>query len=150
MEILIGIGAFVAFGLFMYCIFAFVWSSTTIETSPRITFDAFKKLYIISPAKWELGFDDVSYHGGDGWIFLEFEHYIDVLRYGFFKDKVERDKEYLEKIQNEKKFLASVQNDIDSYRRENLAELERIITETRSNKENLSQKAEVNNGGDDY
>ena len=49
-----------------------------------------------------------------------------------------------------KKFLASVQNDIDSYRRENLAELERIINDTQSNAENLLQKVEVNNRGDDY
>lgn len=127
MEILIGIGAFTAFGLFMYCIFAFVWSSATIKTSPRITFDAFKKLYAIAPTKWKLGFDDVRYYGDDGWMHLEFKHYIDVLRYGFFKDKIERDNDYLEKMQNEKIFLASVQNDIDSYRRENLAELERLI-----------------------
>ena len=150
MEILIGVGAFAVFGLFMYCIFAFVWSSSTIKTSPRITFNAFKKLYIISPAKWSLGFEDVGYHGDDGWIYLEFRHYIDVLRYGFFKDKIKRDNDYLEKIQNEKKFLASVQNDIDTYRRENLAELERIINDTQSNAENVLQKAEVNSGGDDY
>lgn len=147
MEILIGIGAFTAFGLFMYCIFAFCWSSAKIKTSPQITFDAFKKMYAIAPAKWRLGFDDVSYHGGDEWIYLEFKHYIDVLRYGFFKDKIERDNDYLEKMQNEKKFLASVQNDIDSYRRENLAELKRIINDTQSNAENLLQKAEVNSGG---
>ena len=150
MEILIGVGAFAVFGLFMYCISAFVWSSATIKTSPRITFDAFKKLYVISPAKWKLGFDDVRYYGDDGWIHLEFKHYIDVLRYGFFKDKIERNNEYLEKMQNEKKFLASVQNDIDSYRRENLAELERIINDAQNNAENLLQKAEVNNRGDDY
>ena len=150
MEILIGVGAFAVFGLFMYCVFTFVWASSTIKTSPRITFDAFKKLYIISPAKWKLCFEDVSYYGDDEWICLEFKHYIDVLRYGFFKDKIERDNDYLEKIQNEKKFLASVQNDIDSYRRENLSELERIICVASDNTENLLQKAEVNSGGDDY
>ena len=68
----------------------------------------------------------------------------------FFKVKIERDNDYLEKMQNEKKFLASVQNDIDSYRRENLAELERIINDAQNNAENLLQKVEVNSGGDDY
>ena len=127
MEILIGVGAFVVFGLFMYCISAFVWSSTIIKTSPRITFDAFKKVYAISPTKWSLNFDNVGYHSDDGWIYIEFKHYIDVIRYGFFKKKIEKNNEYLEKIQNEKIFLASVQNDIDSYRRENLSEVERLI-----------------------
>ena len=90
MEILIGIGAFVAFVLFMYCVFAFVWVSTINKTSPRITFDAFRKMYVISPIKWSLNFENVGYHGNDGWIYIEFKHYIDVLRYGFFKDKIER------------------------------------------------------------
>lgn len=150
MEILIGIGAFAVFGLFMYCISAFVWASAINKTSPRITFGAFKKVYAISPTKWSLSFENVGYHSDDGWIYVEFKHYTDVLRYGIFKDKIEKDEAYLQKIQNEKKFLASVQNDIDSYRRENLAELERIINDTQSNAENILQKAEVNSGGDDY
>lgn len=151
MKILIGIGAvFVAFVLF-YCIFAFLWMGSVNKTAPRITFVAFKKLYLISPSNWRLYFDDsVEYYADHGWINIEFKHYIDVIRYGFFKYKVKRDKEYLEKMHNEKRFLASVQNDIDSYRRENLAELERVINDTQSNAENLLQKAEVNNRGDDY
>ncbi len=151
MEILIGIGTFVAFVLFMYCLFAFVWMSSVNKTAPRITFVAFKKFYLISPSNWRLYYDDsVEYYGDHGWMDIEFKYYIDVVRYSFFKRKVERDGEYLEKIQNETRFIASVQKDIDSYRRENLAELERIINDTQSNAENLLQKAEVNSGGDDY
>lgn len=131
MGILIGvgiiIGAFAVFGLFMYCISAFVWSSTTIKTSPRITFDAFKKVYAISPTKWSLYFENVSYHGDDRWIHTEFKHYIDVIRYSFFKKKIENNKDYLTKMQNEKKLIESLQEDINSYEKENLAELERLI-----------------------
>lgn len=128
MEILIGVGAFVVFGLFMYCISAFVWSSTIIKTSPRITFDAFKKVYAISPTKWSLGFENVDYHGDDGWIHIEFKHYIDVIRYNFFSKKIKNNKDYLTKIQNEKKLIESLQKDIDSYRRENLSEVERLVS----------------------
>lgn len=128
MEILIGVGAFVVFGLFMYCISAFVWSSTIIKTSPRITFDAFKKVYAISPTKWSLGFENVNYHGDDGWIHIEFKHYIDVIRYNFFSKKIKNNKDYLTKIQNEKKLIESLQKDIDSYRRENLSEVERLVS----------------------
>ena len=127
MAILSGIGAFAVFGLFMYYIFAFAWSSTTIKTSPRITFDAFKKVYAISPIKWSLNFEDVNYHGDDGWIHIEFKHYIDVIRYNFFKRKIEKNNDYLERIQNEKKLIESLQEDINSYEKENLAELERLI-----------------------
>lgn len=151
MKILIGIGVFVALVLLVYCIFAFVWMSSVNKTAPRISFIAFKKFYLISPSNWRLYYDDsVEYYGDHGWMYIEFKHYIDAVRYGFFKRKVKRDGEYLKKIRNERIFIASVQKDIDSYRRENLAELERIINDAQSNAENILQKAEVNSGGDDY
>lgn len=127
MEILVGIATLGVIGIIIFCIASFVWSSTRIETSPRITFDAFRKLYAISPSKWSLSFDNASYYSDSGWISIEFKHYIDVLRYGLFKDKVERDKAYLILAQNEKDFLASVQKDIDAYRKENLREMERLL-----------------------
>lgn len=144
----IGVLAFI--GLFFYCVLVLPWLDVIDRTAPRITFEAFKKLYALSPSNWDFCNDRVKYHSDSGYIRIEFKHYIDVIRYGFFKNKVEKNNDYLEKMQNEKKFLASVQNDIDSYRRENLAELERIINDTQSNAENLLQKAEVNSGGDDY
>lgn len=128
MEILITIIGIVIIGLFAYLLASFVWSSTTIKTSPRITFDAFKKVYAISPTKWSLGFENVDYHGDDGWMHIEFKHYIDVIRYSFFKKKIENNKDYLEKMQNEKKLIESLQEDIDSYRKENLSEIERLVS----------------------
>lgn len=127
MEIFIIVAVICGIAIVIYCLAAFIWSSTRIETSPRITFDAFKKLYAISPSKWSFSFDDVSYHSDEGWICIEFKHYIDVLRYRFLKDKEESDEAYLTLTQNEKNFLASVQKDIDSYREENLREIERLL-----------------------
>lgn len=128
MEILIVAVALVCFGVLAYCFGAFIWSSTKCKTAPCITFSAFKKLYAISPSKWELWSDDnVHYDSDDGCMTIEFKHYIDVLRYRFLKDKVESDEAYLTLTQNEKDFLASVQKDIDSYRKENLREMERLL-----------------------
>lgn len=127
MEILIGIVVVCGIAVVVFCLASFVWSSTRIETSPQITFNAFRRLYAISPSKWSFSFDNVSYRSDEGWICIEFKHYIDVLRYRFFKDKVESDEAYLTLTQNEKDFLASVQRDIDSYRRENLREMERLL-----------------------
>lgn len=127
MEILVGIAAIGCTGMIVFCVASFVWSSTRIETSPQITFNAFRKLYAISPSKWRLSFDSVSYHADDGWMGIEFKHYVDVIRYRLFKDKVECDKAYLTLTQNEKDFLASVQKDIDAYRKENLREMKRIL-----------------------
>ena len=39
----------------------------------------------------------------------------------------ENNKDYLTKMQNEKKLIDSLQEDINSYEKENLAELERLI-----------------------
>ena len=127
MEILITIIGIVIVGLFVYLLESFVWSSTTIKTAPRITFNAFKKLYVLFPSKWSLDFEDISYHGDDGWIHIEFKNYIDVIRNNFFKKKIENNKDYLTKMQNEKKLIESLQEDINSYEKENLAELERLI-----------------------
>jgi len=127
MEILIGIAVICGIAIVTYCLAAFVWSSTRIETSPQITFNAFRKLYAISPSKWSFSFDNVSYHSDDGWMGIEFKHYIDVIRYRLFKDKVECDKAYLTLTQNEKDFLASVQKDIDAYRERNLNEMRGVL-----------------------
>lgn len=127
MEILIGIAVICGIAIVAYCLAAFVWSSTRIETSPQITFNAFRKLYAISPSKWSFSFDNVSYCSDNGWMGIEFKHYTDVIRYRLFRDKVECDKAYLTLMQNEKDFLASVQKDIDSYRNENLREMERLL-----------------------
>lgn len=127
MEILIGIAVICGIAIVAYCLATFVWSSTRIETSPQITFNAFRKLYAISPSKWSFSFDNVSYHADDGWMGIEFKHYIDVIRYRLFKDKVECDKAYLTLTQNEKDFLASVQKDIDAYREQNLNEMREIL-----------------------
>ena len=127
MEILVGIATIGCIWIIVFCLESFVWSSTRIETYPQITFNAFRKLYAISPSKWSFSFDNVSYHSDDGWMGIEFKHYIDVIRYRLFKDKVECDKAYLTLTQNEKDFLASVQKDIDAYRKENLREMRGIL-----------------------
>lgn len=58
---------------------------------------------------------------------IEFKHYIDVLRYHLFKNKIKNNEAELTLMQNEKNFISSVQKDIDSYRKENLCEMERLI-----------------------
>lgn len=128
MEILlIVVAALICFGILIYCFGAFVWSITKYKTVPCITFNAFKKLYAISSDKWSFWDDDVHYYSDDGYMTIEFKHYIDVLRYRLFKNKIENNKAELTLMQNEKDFILSVQKDIDSYRKENLCEMERLI-----------------------
>lgn len=62
-----------------------------------------------------------------GFYQLSLKKYSDVLKYKRFRDKVEKDKQELEKIKNEKKFLECVQHDIDTYRRENIEEINKHL-----------------------
>ena len=127
-KLLIVVAALVCFGILAYCFGAFVWSSTKCKTAPCITFSAFKKLYAISPSKWEFWSDDnVHYDSDDGRMTIEFKHYIDVLRYRLFRDKVNNNETELTLMQNEKDFISSVQKDIDAYRKDNLCEIERLL-----------------------
>lgn len=114
--------------LLCYFVMALIWKSDIKKTAPQITFSAFKKLYVLSPSKWNFDYEEVQYKGNNGWTYIEFKHYIDVIRYSLFKRKIKKNNDYLARIQNEKEFLASVQKDIESYRRDNLSEVERLIS----------------------
>ena len=122
---IIGIG--VSLVTFLYFLLGWIWKSAIYKTAPQITFDAFKKLYALFPSKWDFCSEGIRYKGDNGWTYIEFKHYIDVIRYGLFKRKIEKNNDYLKRIQNEKKFIASIQKDIEFYRRENLSEVERLI-----------------------
>ena len=109
------------------------WSSGVSDTAPKLTFDAFKKLYVLNPSKWEFFSNYVVYYpNGDietegKSIVIEFKHFVDVIRYEIFQDKLRVNEEELERIRREKEFLEYIQNDIDTYREENLAEIKKIL-----------------------
>ena len=107
------------------------WSSGISSTAPRLTFNAFEKLYALNSSKWKFFSNYVVYYpNGDidnETMVIEFLHFHDVVRYKIFRDRLEANKEELERIRKEKEFLGYVQNDINTYREENLAEMKRIL-----------------------
>ena len=107
------------------------WSSGISSTAPRLTFNAFEKLYALNSSKWKFFSNYVVYYpNGDidnETMVIEFLHFHDVVRYKFFRDRLEANREELERIRKEKEFLGYVQNDINTYREENLAEMKRIL-----------------------
>ena len=60
-------------------------------------------------------------------IVIEFKHFVDVIKYEIFQDKLRVNKEELERIRIEKEFLEYIQNDINMYREENLEEIKKIL-----------------------
>ena len=107
------------------------WSSGVSDTAPKLTFDAFKKLYVLNPSKWEFYSNYVVYYPNgetdNKSMVIEFKHFRDAVRYKFFRDRFEANREELERIKKEKEFLGYIQNDINTYREENLAEMKRIL-----------------------
>ena len=132
MEVLLAIILAFGFTLFIFLLVEYLdWSSGISSTAPKLTFDAFKKLYVLNPSKWKFFSNYVVYcpNGDidDEPIVIEFKHLLDKKRYESFRDKLETDKEELERIRKEKEFLGYIQNDINTYREENLAEMKRIL-----------------------
>ena len=105
------------------------WSSGISSTAPRLTFNAFEKLYALNSSKWEFRSNYVVYYPNDDnkLMVIEFKHFSDAVRYKIFRDRLEANKEELERIRKEKEFLGYIQNDINKYREENLVEMKRVL-----------------------
>ena len=78
------------------------WSSGISSTAPRLTFNAFEKLYALNSSKWKFFSNYVVYYPNGGTdnetMVIEFLHFHDVVRYKFFRDRLEANKEELERI----------------------------------------------------
>ena len=130
-EVLLAVLLVVGFVFFILMFVEYLdWSSGIGNTAPKLTFNAFEKLYVLNPSKWKFFSDYVVYCPNDDMdntFVIEFKHFCDVVRYKIFRDRYEANREELERIRREKEFLEYVQNDINTYREENLAEIKRTL-----------------------
>ena len=117
---------FLIFGLPFISNFA-DWYFSRDSSCPRISFKNFKNFYAITPKKWNLKKDKYLYYDGH---LVEFNNYIDVMKYQHFRKQIEKHAEEMEKNARQAAFLEEVQKDIDRYRdqaaEETAAALERI------------------------
>lgn len=131
-EMLLGIFIALCFLLFLFLLVEYLdWSGGVSDTAPELTFDAFKKLYVLNPSKWNFSSNYVVYYPNgdmdDEPMVIEFKHFLDAIRYESFRDKLETNRKELERIRKRKEFLGYIQNDINTYREENLAEMKRVL-----------------------
>lgn len=116
---------FLIFGLLFISNFA-VWYFSRDSSCPRISFKNFKNFYAIAPKKWKFGKQYLCYNGN----VVEFNSYIDVMKYQRFQKQKEKHEEEMEKNMRQAAFLEEIQKDIDRYRgqaaEETAAALERI------------------------
>ena len=130
-EVLLAVLLVVGFVFFILMFVEYLdWSSGISNTTPRLTFNAFEKLYVLNPSKWRFFSNYVVYCPNDDMdntFVIEFKHFCDAVRYKIFRDRLEANKEELERTRKEKEFLRYIQNDINTYREENLAEIKRTL-----------------------
>ncbi len=125
------------FILFNYFYKFIIWASDWSETTPKITFKAFRKIYCLYPSKWVLRDTYVDYYPKkdynyvpnyiSNYISVDFKHFHDYLLYCKFKEKIKRDRDHEKQLEYEKTFIKYLQKDINDYREENLNELKKLI-----------------------
>lgn len=114
--------------LFLRTIFWFVWLLDRYATAPRITFKAFKEMYVINTKSWWLGTNNPQYHTPNhDWIDIEFKSYHDYLLYKLFVYKAEKDEAYVKRLENEAELIKCMQGEIDDYRERNLREMKKVL-----------------------
>ena len=109
-EVLLTVLLVVGFVFFILMFIEYLdWSSGIINTAPKLTFNAFEKLYALNSSKWEFYSNYVVYcpNNGNKPIVIEFKHFSDAVRYKIFRDRLEANKEELERIRKEKEFQFS-------------------------------------------
>lgn len=118
--------------LFNYLCKFITWALDLCKTTPKITFKAFKKVYCLYPSKWSLENTYVRYYpqsenSNIKSIGIDFKYFHDYLLYCRFKKKIEKDHDYEKQLKNEKILIECLQKDINTYREENLNEINKII-----------------------
>lgn len=102
---------FLVFGLPFISNFA-DWYFSRDSSCPRISYKNFKNFYAIAPKKWKFGKQYLCYNGN----VVEFNSYIDVMKYQRFQKQKEKHEEEMEKNTRQAAFLEEIQKDIDRYR----------------------------------
>ena len=114
--------------LFLRTIFWFVWFLDRYATAPRITFKAFKEMYVINTKSWWLGTDNPQYRTSNhDWIDIEFKSYHDYLLYKLFVYKAEKDEAYVRRLENEAELIKCMQGEINDYRERNLRQMKKVL-----------------------
>lgn len=105
-----------------------MWRVEREKDTPRISFKLFKEMYQLNPEKWSMyenylyvNYDDNASHR------VDFNNFIDWLRYGRFRIKVRENKNKQTRYNAEVKLVNELQKEIDRYQKENIEEIKRSI-----------------------
>lgn len=101
-----------------------LWRVDREKDTPRISFKLFKEMYQLNPEKWSMyenylyvKYDDNTSHR------VDFNSFIDWLRYGRFRIKVRESKNKQVRYNAEVELVNELQKEIDKYQKENIEEI---------------------------
>lgn len=111
-----------------------LWRVDREKDTPRISFKLFKEMYQLNPEKWSMyenylyvEYDDNTSHR------VDFNNFIDRLRYGRFRIKVRESENKQAQYNAEVELVKELQKEIDKYQKENIKEVRRSIEEYETN-----------------
>ena len=101
-----------------------MWRVEREKDTPRISFKLFKEMYQLNPEKWSMyenylyvNYDDNTSHR------VDFNNFIDWLRYGRFRIKVRESENKQVQYNAEVELVKELQKEIDKYQKENIEEI---------------------------
>ena len=112
-----------------------MWRVEREKDTPRISFKLFKEMYQLNPEKWSMyenylyvKYDDNTSHR------VDFNNFIDRLRYGRFRIKVRESENKQVQYNAEVELVKELQKEIDKYQKENIKEMEIHLEKGRDEK----------------
>lgn len=105
-----------------------MWRVEREKDTPRISFKLFKEMYQLNPKKWSMYENYLFVNYADNTSHrVDFNSFIDWLRYGRFRIKVRENKNKQTRYNAEVKLVNELQKEIDRYQKENIEEIKRSI-----------------------
>ena len=103
-----------------------MWRVDRGKNTPRISFKLFKEMYQLNPEKWSMyeNYLYVNYDDNNTSHRVDFNSFIDWLRYGRFRKKIRENKNKQTRYNAEVELVNELQKEIDKYQRENIKEME--------------------------
>lgn len=103
-----------------------MWRVDRGKNTPRISFKLFKEMYQLNPEKWSMyeNYLYVNYDDNNTSHRVDFNSFIDWLRYGRFRKKIRENKNKQIRYNAEVELVKELQKEIDKYQKENIKEME--------------------------
>lgn len=103
-----------------------MWRVDRGKNTPRISFKLFKEMYQLNPEKWSMyeNYLYVNYDDNNTSHRVDFNSFIDWLRYGRFRKKIRENKNKQTRYNAEVELVKELQKEIDKYQKENIKEME--------------------------